>query len=175
MGLFGRRKAKKGDKPPVRYVWSQNMQLHVAAPTGADWELTEAGSADDLLAAVRCLCGEPPEALALNAYAYRVPPDQQRTVEQLCAQDWAARWAGSAFARVDTAAAEPDERSGTERACLVVVDGRGRAEGAPLRVVERHTPAGSRLLVASAAGPPSLHQALAPTIDLWLTHAALGN
>lgn len=182
VGWFSKRRggrAQEDTKPTVknvRYVWSRNMQLHVAAPVGPDWQLMEAGpGAGGLLAAIRCLHGEPPDALALNAYAYQLPAEQQRTVEQLCQQDWQARWKRTAFSTIQSATAQVVERPGVEPACEVVIEGRGGSPEGPLRVQEQHVPSGRRLLVVSVAGPPDLFRALQPVVQQWLVHAALGS
>jgi hypothetical protein len=182
MGLWdklrsGGSSAASSDPPKrSRFVWSRNMHLRVAAPVGDGWEVMEAGpSGDGLLAAFRCMRGEPPDAVALNAYAYAVAPEHRKSVEQLCAQDWPARWLGTTFAEIDAVAVGSPTRAGVERGCEVQIDGRGRASGGPLRVRERHVPAGERLLVASAAGPPALLERFASLVDVWLTSTTLGN
>lgn len=151
------------------------MQLRVAAPVGDGWQVMESGpAAGGLLAAIRCIHGTPPSALALNAYAYAVPDGEQRTVAQLCRQNWRGRWQGSTFSTVESVDAHAVERPGADPACEVCVAGRGGPDDGPLRVREQHVPSGARRLVVSVAGPPDLHQTFAAVIDQWLVHAALG-
>jgi len=182
MGLWdrlkagGRGAAEAPSPQRSRFVWSRNMHLRVAAPAGEGWELGEAGpSGDGLLAAFRCMRGEPPQAVALNAYAYAVPPAERRSVEELCRQDWKKRWLGSTFSSIDAVAVAAPARAGVERGCEVQIDGRGRDPSEPLRVRERHVPSGERLLVVSVAGPPELLERHAALIDVWLTTTTLGN
>lgn len=181
MGWFGRGKSSDEDGRAVdeavrtRTLFSRNMALRVAAPVGDGWQIMEAGSgAGGLLAAIRCLHGEPPEAMALNAYAYAVTDGDPHTVEQLSRQDWRRRWQGSTFEVIEGLDVEVVERPGTDRACQICVEGIGRHGRGPLRVVEQHVPAGSRRLVVSAAGSPSRHAALAAVVRQWLVHASLG-
>ena len=182
MGLWDKLRSSSRQAPGTeaearsRFVWSRNMHLRVAAPVGAGWDVMEAGPHDDgLLAAFRCMRGEPPDAVALNAYVYRLPPDRRPGVEELCRQDWKARWLGSTFAQVDAVAVAAPTRAGVERGCEVQIDGRARDSGRPLRVRERQVPAGERLLVVSAAGPPELLDRFSAVVDVWLCSTTLGS
>jgi hypothetical protein len=162
--------------PQLHYVWSRNMQLRVAAPTASGWQLAEAGpAADGLLAAFRCMYGQPPDALALNAYARTLSAEHQCTVEQLCERDWLPRWRPSTFSEIASIDVRARERPGKYgRACEVLIDGRAAQSEQTLRVREWHVPQVGRLLIASAAGPPPLHERFAKEIDSWLVHAELG-
>jgi hypothetical protein len=182
MGLWDKLKSGGRGTPDSRgsarsrFVWSRHMHLRVAAPVGEGWEVMEAGpSGDGLLAAFRCMRGEPPDAVALNAYAYAVPPAERRSVEELCRQDWKERWLGSSFSAVDAVAVAAPARAGVERGCEVQIDGRGRDPSLPLRVRERHVPSGEKLLVVSAAGPPELLEQYAAVVDVWLASSTLGS
>lgn len=164
-----------GGAGKAKLVWSRNMHLRVAAPDAKGWELMEAGPhGDGLLAAIRCMRGEPPNALALNAYAYAVPETQRKTVEQLCEQDWKARALASGFAAVATANVSSPARAGVARGCEVEIDGTSHDDPTPLRLRERWVPDGGRLLVLTAAGPPEVFAAYALVIEVWLTTSSLG-
>ena len=159
----------------ARFVWSRNMHLRVAAPEGDGWELLEAGPhGDGLVAAIRCMRGEPPNALALNAYAYSVTAEKRRTVEDLTKLDWRARALGGTFRSVDTVRVETPTRPGIETGCEVQIDGQGARDGNPLRVKERWVPSGARLLVLTAAGSPELFDAYGRVVDVWLHTSSLG-
>jgi hypothetical protein len=158
----------------LRYVWSRNMQLRVAAPLASDWRLLEApGHTDGLLAAIKCLHGDPPQVLALNAFAYRVPDDRRTTVAELCAYDWEERWLAAAFDSITSLEVKRVDHPGVPNgACDMLIDGVGR-DGRPLRVRERHVPVAGQLLVVSAAGAPREHELHASVVDSWLVGASL--
>jgi hypothetical protein len=159
----------------AKLVWSRNMHLRVAAPEGNGWELMEAGPhGDGLLAAVRCMHGEPPNAVALNAYAYAVPEGQRKTVEQLAQQDWRGRALASTFESVSNVDVSTPTRAGVARGCEVQLDGIGRDGQGPLRMRERWVPDGGRMLVLTAAASPELFVAYAMVIEVWLTTSSLG-
>ena len=163
----------------IETAWSKNMQLRVAAPVGEGWQRMETGEQPDgLLAAIKCLHGTPPDAVALDAYVYRVPEGEGPTVEALAERDWEAHFRQKMLAEVtsvDVRVVEHPLRAGfKDEGCEVTVDGTLREPAQPLRVRERHVPASGKLLVVSAAAQPEMHERHAKLIDAWLTHAALG-
>jgi hypothetical protein len=178
MGWFGRKKTPKPDEAVrTAFVHSKNMHLKVAAPQGESWKVMEAGGGGALLAAFKCLSGEPPEALALDAMLYRA--DELPTLEQLRERDWKSHFLDKMFAEIDdleTREVEHRARSGgfVDEGFEVEVRGRLREPAMALVLVERHVPVQGRLLVISAAGAPERHEAEARLIDTWLSHATLG-
>jgi hypothetical protein len=174
-GANGGRGGNGGGAKGARLVWSRNMHLRVAAPDGDGWDLAEAGPhGDGLVAAIRCMRGEPPNALALNAYAYTVADNKRRTLDDLTKLDWQTRALGGTFASVSAVRVETPTRAGVEPGCEVQIDGTGGRDGGALRVKERWVPSGGRLLVLTAAGPPELFDAYGRVIDVWLLTSSLG-
>jgi hypothetical protein len=179
VGFFGRKKKK--DAPPeqaVSFVWTKNMQLRVAAPSGEGWQRAEAPpQPGGLLAAVKCMHGESPDALLLDAYVYASTEHEPPTVAELCRRDWKAQFEQQMFASVDTVLVTEVEhtvRGGFHVAgCEVLVDGRLRSPDQPCRVRERQVPTDHKLLRVVALGSPAAHDAFAKVIDSWLAHATL--
>lgn len=186
VGWFGRKKKSPEDGATrTSFVHSKNMHLKVAAPQGEDWQVMEAGGGGSLLAAFKCLRGEPPKALALDAMLYQVPPDQRPSLEQLRERDWKQHYRSKMFAEIDdleTREVDHRARGGgfVDRGYEVEVAGKLREPAMDLILIERHVPiAGAegrdgRLLVVSAAGAPDQRRSQERLIDTWLSHAALG-
>jgi len=177
---FWRKNKDPGDEasPKVSFVWSTNMQLRVAAPVGEDWQRMEAKPSAELLAAIKCMRGAPPDALALDALVVVPPEGQGLTLEQLRERDWEAHYLGKMFSEVASLSVEEVEhmtRTGfADKACEIRVDGRLRHPDMQLRLRERHVPSGDKLLIASAAASPEVHQQFVKIVDSWLAHASLG-
>jgi hypothetical protein len=171
--LFGK-KDEEAPAPPV-YVWSRNMRVRLAAPTGDGWQRMEAEELGNMEASVRYLHGEPPAVLSLGATAFRLSEGERKSAEDLAAEDWEARWLASTFARIDNIEVRVDERPGMEPACEIVVQGQAKTPDQPMLIRERHTPELDRLLVTTAAGSPEVHEKFAREIDTWVMNAALGD
>jgi hypothetical protein len=175
--LKGKLGGSKAEAPPEvfsRFVWSRNVQLRVAAPHGAGWELAEADEGGALAAAFRCLHGDGESALVLHAKLFAVAPGQQDSAEGLRAQDWKERWLASTFAEIDglsVAIVGHMLHGFREDACEVEVEGRGREPAARLRIRERQVPYKGKLLVLTAAGPPAEHEAQARAIEAWIANS----
>lgn len=179
MGWFRKdQEPKRGHA--IELVWSRNMQLRVAAPTGEGWQRMEAGQhADGMLAAIKCVHGAPPDAVALDAWVYAppagAPAEDLATLE---ARDWNAHFLAKMFASIDSltvSTVDHATRAGfTDRALEVRVEGRLRTPEVTIRLVERHVPSGSKLLVVSAAASGEMHDRHGKIIDSWLAHAMLG-
>ena len=161
----------------ARFVWSRDMQLRVAAPQGGGWQLAEGGEAGDLLCAFRCARGEGSDALVLHAKVFAVPEGKQKKAEELRGEDWKAQWLASTFAEIDQVKTEVVGHmveGFRHDACEVRVTGKGKPPMGALTVRERQLPAGDRLLVLTAAGSPTQHEAHAGVIEAWIsntTHA----
>jgi hypothetical protein len=176
--VFG--KQKDGGRVRQTLVWSTNMVLRVAAPAAEGWQRLEAAPrGDQLFAAIKCVLGSPPMALALDALVHALGPDTQ--LEALRARDWRAHHLAGLFAQLDTVATRGV--SHTARIGLaddpgieVTVSGRLRAPDQPAALRERLVPVPSagKLLVVSALGAPPLLAEHAALVDSWLAQAALG-
>jgi hypothetical protein len=170
-------KKKKGAPSDLSVVWSKNMDLRVAAPSEPGWQRMEAGRQEDgMVAAIKCVHGTPPDAVALDALVYEL--DRAPSLEELRARDWEAYFRQKLFTEVDAIEVRDIEqlaRAGfPSQGVEVRVDGRMRQPAQPLRLRERHVPVGNKLLVVSAAGRAARLDAIAKLVDSWLTHAALG-
>jgi len=179
VGWFGKKKKTDDGGTRTAFVHSKNMHLKVAAPQGGGWKVMEAGGSGTLLAAFKCLHGEPPNAVALDAMLYRVEPDELVTLDQLRDRDWRQHLLDRMFAEIEdltTREVQHRARSGgfTDDGYEIEVEGRLREPAMPLVLVERHVPLTKHLLVISVAAAPDQRKALAPLIDTWLNHAALG-
>jgi hypothetical protein len=182
VGLFGGKKKKQAPadtEQAVSSVWTKNMELRVAAPSASGWQRAEAvNQPGGLLAAVKCMHGEPPDALLLDAYVYASSDHTPPTVAELCQRDWQAQFEQQMFASVDTvlvAEVQHAVRGGFQApACEVTVEGRLRNPDQACRVRERHVPAGQKLLRIVALGSPAQHERFAKVVDSWLAHATLG-
>lgn len=175
---FWRKKQEADEKAKVAYVWSQNALLRVAAPTVPGWQRMEAPARPPMLAAIKCIRGEPPEALSLDALLYQPPAAELPTLDQLLERDWTAHFLAKMFASIDRCDAveiKHQSPSGfSDAGCELTVEGRLREPDMPILLRERHVLAGSRLLVVSAAGSASLHAAHDKLVLAWIEHASLG-
>ena len=172
-------KKKKTAQAELAVVWSRNMDLRVAAPNEPGWQRMEAGRQQDgLVAAIKCIHGAPPDAVALDAMVYELGAERVPTLDSLRGRDWDAYFRERLFSAVDAIDMRDIEqlaRAGFVSARLEVqADGRMRQPAQPLRVKERHIPVGDKLLVVSAAGRAARLDAFAKIVDSWLSHAALG-
>jgi hypothetical protein len=180
VGWFGRNKDKGENKAPTTaFVHSKNMHLKVAAPQGEGWQLMEAGGGGALLAAIKCLHGEPPDALAFDAMLYAPPADQMPTLEQLRERDWRQVFSDKMFAEIDsleTREVEHRARAGgfVDTGWEIEAEGTLREPAMAMRLCERHVVVGPRLLVVSAAGSPEAFERQQTLVETWLSHAALG-
>ena len=159
MGWFGKKKSTDDAAPRTAFVHSKNMHLKVAAPQGAGWKVMERGGGGTLLAAFKCLHGEPPDALALDALLYDVHPEDMPSLTDLQQRDWQEHFLDKMFAGVDdvtTHMVEHRARGGgfVDRGLEVEVVGELRDPAMPLVVIERHVPLTKHLLVVSVAGAP---------------------
>ncbi len=177
MGLFGKKKAGPGSDSAVRteMVWTRDMRLRVAAPTGGGWRLMEAGQQEGgLLTAIKCMRGSPPDALALDARLYAVPADQRGTAEQLAKRDWKALYLRMMFAEIESLTVDVADHPSGDPGCELTIFGRFREPDQPMRLREWHIPAGDKLLVLSAVGAPEQHRASGQQIEFWLMNALIG-
>lgn len=179
MGWFGKKKGAADDGPRTAFVHSKNLHLKVAAPQGDGWKVMERGGGGALLAAFKCLHGEPPDALALDAMLYEVHPEDLPSLSQLEGRDWRQHFLDKMFSEIDDLTLRKVEhraRGGgfVDRGVEVEVKGVLREPAMPLVLVERHVPLTKRLLLVSIAGAPSKREAQAKLIDIWLNHATLG-
>ncbi len=178
--FWGKKKKKKEPgAAEMAVMWSRNMVLRVAAPSGPGWQRMEVGrQKGGLVAAIKCVHGAPPDAIALDAYVYELEGERATSAEQLRARDWRAHFEQKMFSEIDALAVRSVEqlaRGGfPSEGCEVQVDGRLREPPQPLRLRERHIPVGSKLLVVTAAGRAARLDAFAPVVESWLSHAALG-
>ncbi len=178
MGLFGKKKTGPGGDSAVetKMVWSRDMRLRVAAPTGGGWRLMEAGQhGDGLLAGMKCMRGTPPQALALDARVYAVPEGRRSTPEQLAQRDWKVLYLKTMFAEIESLSAEVADHPSGSPGCELAIVGRCREPDQPMRLREWHIPVGDKLLVLTAAGAPEQHQASGKDVDFWLMNALLGS
>jgi hypothetical protein len=177
MGLFGKKKPGAGSDPSLRteMVWSRDMRLRVAAPSGGGWRLMEAGQqGGGLLAGMKCMRGSPPDALALDARLYAVVEGQGGTAEQLAQRDWKALYLRTMFAEIDSISAQVADHPSGDPGCELNIVGRCREPDQPMRLREWHVPTGDKLLVLSAAGAPEQHQVSGQQVEFWLSNALLG-
>jgi hypothetical protein len=177
MGWFGKKKAADVEGG-VELVWSRNMALRVAAPKGVGWQRMEAAPQHDgLLAAIKCVRGAPPDALALDAFVYAA--ETLPTLEQLQSRDWQAHFEQKMFASVESVSVETVDhlaRGGgfSDQAVEVRVRGTLREPSMPLMVRERHVSSGGKLLVVSVSASPAVHDREAKTVESWISHAMIG-
>jgi hypothetical protein len=173
MGWFSR-KDDNDASPRIGFVWSTNMLLRVAAPADAGWQRIEAHPKPPLLAAIKCVRGAPPDAIALDAYVY----DDAPPFADLAARDWRAHYLAEMFASIASLDVDPIEhatRSGfSDKALAIRVDGRLRAPDMAIRLMSRHVVSDGKLLVASAVASAVQHDAHDKLIHSWLSHASLG-
>jgi hypothetical protein len=178
MAFWNKKKKQDGDEERVNYVWSQNALLRVAAPSGAGWQRMEAQPQAPMLAAIKCVHGEPPQALALDALLYQPSAEQLPSHEALCERDWRAHFEAKMFASVDSCDVRDIKHANpngfNDPGCEVTVAGRLHTPDMAVVLRERHVVSGQRLLVASAAGPADEHANRRKVIDAWLEHASVG-
>ncbi|HHH27005.1 MAG TPA: hypothetical protein ENK57_01470 [Polyangiaceae bacterium] len=179
MGWFGKKKRADDGGPRTAFVHSKNMHLKVAAPQGDGWKIMEARGGGRLLAALKCLHGAPPKALALDAMLYGVDPEDLPSLSQLRERDWRRHFLDKMFSEIeDLTQREVEHRARgggfVDTGIEVEVAGTLREPAMPLVVVERHVPLTKHLLLVSAAGAPAERAGQAALIDVWLNHATLG-
>ena len=179
MGWFGKKKDTEGEGPRTSFVHSRNMHLKIAAPQGDGWKVMERGGGGSLLAAFKCLHGEPPDALALDAMLYDVHPEDVPSLTELEKRDWKQHFLEKMFANVDDLALRQVEhraRGGgfVDSGIEVEVAAELREPAMSLVLIERHVPLTKHLLLISAAGAPERRKAQAKLVDVWLNHATLG-
>jgi hypothetical protein len=179
VGWFGKKKKSGDESTRTAFVHSKNMHLKVAAPQGEGWKVMEAGGSGTLLAAFKCLHGEPPKALALDAMLHGVDPADLPSLDQLRERDWEKHFLDKMFADIDELSQRDVEhraRGGgfVDTGVEVKVRGTLREPSMPLVLIERHIPLTKHLLLVSAAGAPDEIEAKRQLVDLWLSHATLG-
>jgi len=172
MGLFGRKKTPQ-DESRIGFIWSSNMQLRVAAPAGDGWQRIEATPKPPVAAAIKCVRGTPPDALALDAVVYL----QSVSFAELTARDWRAFFEQTTFATVSTVELSEIKhatRSGfVDAAVDIVVEGKLGNPAMAARLRSRYVPSAEQLLVVTAMSSATVGEGDAKLIDSWICHASL--
>lgn len=168
--------SKKAKAKAETELWrSKLMHLRVAAPLGKGWQRMEGGGGATL-AAMKCVRGEPPEALSLEALLLGAEGHDPPTVDELATRDWSAELEAAVDDLQDVRAwrAEHQARPGQAEAAVdVAARGRLREPAMAVRLRERHVPVGDKLLVIKVMGAPALFDEHQSIIDTWIAHAML--
>jgi hypothetical protein len=175
VAFWNKKKKADADEPPrIGFIWSSNMQLRVAAPTGEAWQTIEATPKPPLLGAFKCVRGAPPDAIALDAYVHEKAPG----FDVLKKRDWRAHYENEMFGSIESLSVDGVKhatRDGfTNDALEVSVDGRLRAPDMPIRLRARYVISDGKLLVVNAIASAEQHEKNKNLIDSWLSHASLG-
>jgi hypothetical protein len=174
-GAFGGVTEAPSSSAGSRFVCSRNLQLKVAAPVGAGWELAEAEPSGPLRAGFRASRDE--GALVLHAKLFALEGEQQRSAEDLQREDWRGQWLATTFSAIETISVLLVDHmidGFREAACEVRVTGVPRAGASPLIVRERQLPRAAQLLVLTAAAPAQLFERHEGAIEAWLANSTCG-